>query len=146
MKSITLSLMLALMVLSGNALAAGQHDKHQFMQYLQHANPVPNYVSVIRKNSETLGISESQMQQVMAWNKSHSAAMRERVMAVIDGEKKMREASMQGAPAGEILALAHQVSNTRMQIITGKTQCRDHMMSILSAEQWQQLTALMAQG
>jgi len=139
-------LMLATVLLTvGLSAQAGSHaEKGQFMQYMTHANPVPNYVSVIKKQGKVLGLSEAQMSQVMAWNTANNDKMHKMVMSVIEGEKKMKQASMAGVSTDEIITMAKQLSETRVQIVSGKTHCRDHIKSVLNEAQWQQLTAMIA--
>lgn len=116
----------------------------QFMQHMYHVNPVPNYVAVINKNSAALGLSEEQMSQVMAWNKENTAKMQAMVMSVVEGEKNIKQASMNGTDAKEIMAMGEKLNATRLSIIEGKTRCRDRMLEILTDAQWKNLTALIS--
>lgn len=142
MKKISLLLLLCLILAYSLAQAANQGGRGQFMKYMAHANPVPNYVAYIKKNHEALNISKEQMDQVMAWNKANGPKMHDMVMSVIETEKKMAEASMAGVSAEEIMAMADELGKTRLEIIAGKTRCRDRMLEILNDEQWGKLTAL----
>ena len=112
------------------------------MKHMIHANPVPNYVAVIKKNAQALNVSKEQMDQVMAWNKANGPKMHDMVMSVIETEKKMAEASMAGVSADEIMGMAEELGKTRLEIIAGKTRCRDRMLEILNDEQWVKLTSM----
>jgi hypothetical protein len=142
MKKLSLILFACLLLPVFSLHAENPNGKAQFMKYMAHANPVPNYVAVIRKNAQALNITDAQMDEVMAWNKANTDKMQEMVMSVITGEKKMAEASMAGTGADEIMSMAKEVEQTRLDIIAGKTQCRDRMMEILDKDQWQKLTAM----
>ncbi len=135
MKKTTLLLLACLILPASMAHAVSPGGQGHFMKYMLHANPVPNYVAHIKKNPEALNISEEQMEQVMAWNKANGGKMHEMVMSVIAGEKQMAEASMAGASADEIMAMAEEVLKTRLDIIAGKTRCRDRMLEILNQDQ-----------
>ena len=143
MKKITI-LLLAALLFSVSGVQAENMARGQFMKYMAHVNPVPNYVAFIRRNSQELKISDAQMAQVMDWNKQNRSKMHGMVMSVIEGEKKMAQASMDGVSADEIKSMAEAVHKTRMEIVTGKTRCRDRMMEILDDAQWGKLTALVA--
>ncbi|MCG8056332.1 MAG: hypothetical protein JAY94_11655 [Candidatus Thiodiazotropha endolucinida] len=143
MKKITILLLTALFF-TLSAAQAGNMGKGQFMKLMAHANPVPNYVSVISKNSQELKLSEAQMAQVMEWRNQNHSKMHEMVMSVIEGEKRMAQASLDGVSADEINSMAEAVSKTRLMIIAGKTRCRDRMMEILDDAQWSQVTAMVA--
>jgi hypothetical protein len=136
-------ILFVLLIFQVTSSVAGNHGgKGHFMKHMVHANPVPNYVSVIKKNSDTLGLSKEQISQVMAWNKANSKQMHDMVMSVIDGEMKMKQASLANANAQEILKIAKEVHETRMNIIEGKTRCRDHIKAILNDDQWEKLTLM----
>ena len=144
MKKTTLLLLVCLILPFTMAHAGNQGGMGQFMKHMKHANPVPNYVAVIKKNSEALNISKEQMEQVMAWNKANGPKMHDMVMSVIVGEKQMAEASLSGVSADEIMAMAEKVHKARLEIIAGKTRCRDRMMKILNDDQWIKLTAMVS--
>jgi hypothetical protein len=140
MKKTTVILLAALILPFATADAASPGGQGLFMKHMAYANPVPNYVSYIKKNSKALGLNKEQMDQVMAWNKENGPRMHDMVMSVLATEKKMVDASMNGDSADEIMAMAKEVSKTRLDIIAGKTRCRDRMLEILNKDQWKQLT------
>ncbi|MET0028340.1 MAG: hypothetical protein ABW101_11950 [Candidatus Thiodiazotropha sp.] len=142
MKKISMMLFACLLLSVFAVHAENPQGKGQFMKYMAHANPVPNYVAVIRKNAQALNITDAQMEEVMAWNKANTGPMQEMVMSVISGEKQMADASMAGTSADEIMAMAKKVEQTRLDIIAGKTRCRDRMLEILDKDQWEKLTAM----
>ena len=142
MKKTTL-LLIATMLIPMSFSHAGNHGgKGHFMKHMAHANPVPNYVGVIKKNSDALDLSEKQMEQVMAWRKANKDEMHKMVMSVIEQEKKIKQASLNGTSAKDILAMVKRVNEIRYKIVEGKTRCRDRMMSILNKEQWKELTSM----
>lgn len=142
MKKTTLLLLACLVLPFSVAQAGNQGGQGQFMKHMIHANPVPNYVAVIKKNAQALNVSKEQMDQVMAWNKANGPKMHDMVMSVIETEKKMAEASMAGVSADEIMGMAEELGKTRLEIIAGKTRCRDRMLEILNDEQWVKLTSM----
>jgi hypothetical protein len=142
MKKKILLLLACLLLPMAMAHADNPGGKGQFMKYMKHVNPVPNYVAFIKKNPEALNITQEQMDQVMAWNKANGPKMHDMVMSVIASEKQMAEASMAGTSAEEIMAMAESAQKTRLEIIAGKTRCRDRMLEILDDQQWSKLTAM----
>ena len=142
MKKTTIVLFLSL-IISSSFLQASDME---FMRNMVHSNPVPNYVSDIKMNADKLGLNEDQKAKVMAWNKKNGPAMAAMVKSVIDGEKEIKMASMEGASQAEISAMSNKLMDTRKKIIAGKTTCRDYVMKILSDAQWQQLTDIIKAG
>ncbi|MCK5662299.1 MAG: hypothetical protein KAI17_02385 [Thiotrichaceae bacterium] len=142
MKKIITALFLSF-IFSSSVLQA---DNAEFMRNMAHANPVPNYMSIIAKNADKLGLNKDQKEKVMAWNTKNGAKMAAMVKSLISGEQEIKTASMDGVPGVDISAKADKLMDIRKQIIAGKTTCRDYMMNVLSDAQWQQLTALIKAG
>lgn len=135
-------LMFGLIFLASFAQAEVEMDKKQFMADMMDANPVPNYVLMIKNNAEKLGMFADQMKAVKAWNSKHSSKMSEWVKAVIEGEQKLKMASLNGRSMDEILEMSQSVHESRQAIIQGKTECRDHIRGILDENQWNKLVVL----
>jgi hypothetical protein len=136
------AILLVSLMLSTSVAYADDQAMTQFMTHMAHANPVPNYVSVIKQNAQALGLSKEQMDQVMAWNNANTKKMQSMVMSVIEGEQQIKQASLAGVDNEEIMQMAKALGETRLNIIAGKTRCRDQMMSILDEAQWQKLAAM----
>ncbi len=117
-----------------------QASDMEFLHNMAHANPVPNYMSIIKKNAAKLELNMKQTEKIMAWKKKNGPKMAAMVQSVIDGEKKIRMASIDGISHKEITAMADELMDTRKKIILGKTTCRDYMMNVLTDSQWKQLT------
>ena len=142
MKKIISTLFLSL-ILSSPVLYA---DKAEFMRNMVYVNPVPNYVAVIMPNADKLALSDKQKSAVKEWNNKHGKQMAAMVKSVIDGEAQIKTASMDGASIVDIKTMAQKLMDTRLQIITGKTTCRDYVMEVLSDEQWTRLTDIIKSG
>ncbi|MCW8928810.1 MAG: hypothetical protein OQL19_01075 [Gammaproteobacteria bacterium] len=138
MKKRLVSLLLSLIFSTSLVYA----DQNEFMRHMAHANPVPNYMSIIKVNADKLGLNEEQKSKVMAWKKKNGKKMADMVSSVIEGEAQIKNASMDGVSQSEISIMTKKLMDTRAKIIAGKTICRDYMMDVLSKEQWQQLVAI----
>ena len=136
MKYFITALLLSL-TFSSSFLYASDAD---FMKNMAHANPVPNYMSIIKANEDKLGLNKQQKEKVMAWKNKHAKKMGAMVQSVIDGESEIKSASMAGASQTDIKAMSDKLMATRANIIAGKTTCRDYMMEVLTDVQWKQLT------
>lgn len=142
MKKTIIALFLSL-IFSSTMLYA---DQMQFMRDMAHANPVPNYMSIIKANEDKLGLNDDQKMKVMTWMKKNGKKMAAMVQSVIDGEAQIKTASMDGTSHVEISAMTQKLMATRSKIIAGKTTCRDYMMGVLTDAQWQQLVDIIKAG
>ena len=142
MKKMIIALLLSL-TFSSSILYASNAD---YMRQMAHANPVPNYMSIIKMNADKLGLNEEQNNQVMVWKKKNGEKMAVMVKSVMAGEKEIKLASMNGVSSSEIATMSNNLMDTRKKIIAGKTTCRDYMMKVLTEAQWKQLTDMMKAG
>ena len=136
MKKLITALLLSL-IFSSHSLYASNAD---FMNNMAHANPVPNYMSIIMANAEKLELNSEQKQKVKLWKEKNAQKMAKMVNTVIAGEADIKLASMDGVSQVEIKNMSQKLMDTRLQIIAGKTSCRDYMMQVLNDTQWKQLT------
>ncbi|MCP3848736.1 MAG: hypothetical protein GY694_00655 [Gammaproteobacteria bacterium] len=138
MKKTMIALALSLFFSAVNLQASDM----EFLRNMAHANPVPNYMSIIKKNAAKLELNKEQTEKVMVWKKKNGPKMAAMVQSVIDGEMKIRMASIDGISQKEITAMADELMDTRKKIILGKTTCRDYMMNVLTDSQWKQLAGI----
>jgi len=142
MKKTIITLFLSL-ILSSSILYA---DQMEFKRNMAHANPVPNYMSIIMSNADKLGLNAEQKSKVMDWKKKNGKKMAKMVDSVIESEAQLKTASMDGVSQVEIKAMTQKLMDTRTSIIAGKTTCRDYMMNVLTDAQWKQLTDAIKAG
>lgn len=116
--------------------------KQEAMKNMLHANPLPNYMAIIRKDAEVLKLTEEQKTKLDAWYQEHNAHAAETVKKIIAAEQALAQASMEGVSAELIMQQYDEMAAMRRALAEGKTQCRDHVRSVLSAEQWAQLTQM----
>ncbi len=51
-------------------------------------------------------------------------------------EKEFNKAALEGKPKADLMAMAAEIMSLRTAIISTKTDCRDNMRSVLSADQY----------
>jgi len=117
-------------------------EKAAKLKGMMHANPLPNYMTVILSNIEVLNIDEKQHQQLLTISKEKSPQAVGMATKVGEIERKLYKSSLDNAKK-EILAKDFEESLTlRTNLVTMKLDCRDHVVEILSEKQWNDLVAL----
>jgi Spy/CpxP family protein refolding chaperone len=116
--------------------------KQQAMQNMQHANPMPNYMVIIKKNLDELKLTDEQVMKVGAWFKDNSDKAAAAAKQIVDAEKALAEASMSGASEADLMKQFDEMAAMRRALAEQKTKCRDHMQTILTPEQWAQVVTL----
>jgi hypothetical protein len=143
-----LVLMLSTVLLAAGALAEGHgghgkgHGKHGHGQAMRHANPMPNLMKVVKKHGDELNLSEAQQAELTRWHDHNAQHMHANFAKVGEMEKELNAAALAGRPKAELMVMASRIMNLRTDIISVKTDCRDNMRRVLSAEQYAKLLEL----
>jgi len=147
-----LVLMLSAFLLASGAIAEGHgghgkgHGKHHGKsghgQAMRHANPMPNLMKVVKKHGDELNLSEAQKAELNRWHDQNAKTMHANFAKVGEMEKALNAAALDGRPKAELMVMASRIMNLRTDIISVKTDCRDNMRRVLSAEQYDKLLAL----
>lgn len=116
--------------------------KQQAMQNMKHANPLPNYMVTIKKNLDALKLTDDQVMQVGAWFKDNSDKAAETAKKIVESEQALAEASMTGASKDDLMKKFDEITAMRRMLAEKKTDCRDHMQTILTPEQWAQVVTM----
>ena len=136
MKLKTMAL-LAIMTLAPTAtIAASGHGMHNFREIMNHANPMPNLMQVVKRHGDELNLTSEQSAALASWRKAHHQPMHDKVMEVDALEKSMYDAAMSGKSKQEIMQMAADLQKMRHNIISTKLDCRDNMRRILNADQY----------
>lgn len=139
LKSIIFSV--SLICLCSNAIAMGG-DKHQKIQQMKHANPMPNYMQIIKKHGDFLDLNEEQEKHLDNWRQKAHAPMQKMVHELLGLEKRMMNASLQGENSAKLASMLEESLNIRRRIALQKNHCRDNMHGILTDEQWKRVVEL----
>lgn len=146
MKLKTMTLLIIMTLASSSAIAENGHGMHNFRELMNHANPMPNLMQVIRRHGDQLRLSKEQSEALASWRKAHHQPMHDKVMEINALEKKMYEAAMAGKSKEEIMKMAARLQEMRQNIISTKLDCRDNMRRILNDDQYARVLKIYAGG
>lgn len=118
----------------------------QAMRAMLHANPVPNYMAILRQAPADMKLSDEQKSKLDEWYQGHNDQSQEAVKKIIEAEKSLAQASLDGMDKVELMNKADELLAMRRALIEQKTNCRDYVRTVLSPEQWAQLTELQKQA
>lgn len=113
--------------------SAGKQD---MMAMMKHANPVPNYMRIVVMHGDDLDLTTEQSNQLAKWREKSHHRVNGLVNEVIEGEKALKQASMENKSREEMNQMAQAVMEKRLAIIDVKTRYRDNMRKILNDKQW----------
>ena len=117
-------------------------EKAAKLKVMMHANPLPNYMTVILSNAEVLNIDEKQHQQLLEISKAKSPQAVKMAYKIGEIEAELHKASLDNAKK-ELLASGFEKSlDLRTSLVTMKLDCRDQVLEILNEQQWNDLVVL----
>lgn len=121
----------------------GMHMKGiQKMKMKKHTNPMPNFMRVFMKMSDKLNLSAEQVTKLKAGMKERGPAIKELTASVVKLEADIYSAAINGEPLNKIDQLANSLMHERLNIIKGKTACRESFKEILDEKQFQKVVEL----
>lgn len=133
---------MAMMDHGGHGAKGHGHQGKNNKQMVKHTNPMPNLMKVITKHGDELELSKEQDDELAQWRKSNHKKVHGMMSKVQQLEAELNEASLAGKPKAEIVAMADELMAVRKSIIEAKTNCRDNMKSVLTAEQFSEVIAM----
>jgi len=118
-----------------------KHGKGHIMA-MKHANPLPNFMKIIKKHGDQLALNEKQSAALAAWRKNNNKVVHDLANAVMAAEKALHDAAFTDASQAELQDLMDKALHLRLQLAQRKMRCRDNMRSILNENQWQKVVSL----
>ncbi|EIJ35484.1 hypothetical protein [Thiothrix nivea] len=116
--------------------------KQAFMKNMMHANPLPNYMMIIKKEADNLKMTDEQKAKADAWYNENNPKAAEAVKNIIAAEQALAEASMNGASAEELMKQFDETAAMRRTLAEQKAKCSDYMREVLTPEQWEQVVKM----
>jgi periplasmic copper chaperone A len=138
MKKIVFSIIL-LFLTFGSVQAASMDE---VVAAVKHAHPLPNFMQVIKKHEDNLGLSEEQQQAIDTWIKEHRPVVGKLALSIRDGEKALKEAAFNGTSKEDMMVQLDELLKKRKEIAEMKMDCRDQMRQLLGDEKWQKVVEL----
>ncbi len=111
-------------------------ERTRMFEVMQHVNPLPNYMQVIQKDSEGLGLSSEQTSKFDIWSREHHPKMMEMANRIITSEKEIYQESLQKKSDADLLEKIKETSKLRTAIVETKTSCRNVLIETLNNDQW----------
>jgi len=117
-------------------------EKAAKLKVMMHANPLPNYMTVVLSNIEVLNIDKKQHQKLLEISKAKSPQAVKMAYRIGKIEAELHQLSLDNAKK-ELLASDFEKSlELRTSLATMKLDCRDQVLENLNEQQWNDLVAL----
>lgn len=112
------------------------------MQKAKYATPMPNLMMLIESHSLELELDNDQLNVVRDWRKAHHHQTQQWVSELIETEKFMHDAALEGASDEDMADYRDDVLQKRADLIGLKTRCVKRMRQTFDKEQWSRLMTL----
>ncbi len=122
-------------------LAENAFASNPMMQVAQ-VNPIPMLMPILVKQATELDLTEEQVKAFAQWRSENMAPAVKASMTISNGEKSIKQASLDGTPLVEIETLLEQVAQARAGLAARTLRCHSYAKGILSAKQWHKLIDL----
>jgi hypothetical protein len=136
----------------GNHTAATDHADHKedstkqkpnpMVMLMGKTSPMPVFMPIMVKNSEELGLSKEQQDELAKWRTDNMASALALAKEIIDGDKAIKQAALDNKPTQEVEAMIASVLEKRSTMATTMLRCRENSKRILTESQWEQVTKM----
>lgn len=117
------------------------HSKNQ-KSVMAHVSPMPNLMPLVVGNADALGLTEEQTTALAEGRSERFAKVEALASAIMNDEKMVRQAALDGKPREEINSMSESIMEQRLSLIDIKADCRDVVRKSLNDDQWSDLLAL----
>ena len=116
------------------------HQGHKMA--MKHANPLPNFMKVIKKHGDQLALTQEQSAALEAWRNENKKAVHDLANSVTSAEAALHDAAFTNAAQADLQDLMDKVLHLRLQLAQRKMRCRENMRTVLNEDQWKQVVSL----
>lgn len=109
---------------------------------MKHANPLPNFMKVIKKFGGSLDLSSQQQSALAAWRDKNGPVAKQLVKDIINAEKALHDSAFSHTSQQQLQDMMDKVLGKRLQLAQTKIRCRENMRSVLNDQQWNKVIAL----
>ena len=129
---------------AGHVLAVNDHDDMSMLeveqQQLEHLNKAdfhPNLLPIILRNSDFIGLSETQVQRLRDWRKHNFKPMLAAMNAVLMKMIEFQEAALTNSVSRERLeVMQDEIFALQKTVLDYKLSCRENIIRAFTAENW----------
>ena len=138
-----------ILMLSGNASAAGQSDTSELEQKLLLLDRIsyhPSLLPLIMQNVDYLELTPSQVKRLREWRVSNAPEMLDKMREVAQGRIEFIDLSLDPQSTSEdLVRKQQQLFRLQEQVLSYKLACRQNILDTFSEAQWEALLFILAE-
>jgi len=146
-KLLTIASAVVITLLNTTAIADNHSEKTvkqqpNMMMLMARTSPMPVLMPIMVKNSEKLGLSQQQNDELTKWRTENLAPALTLAKQIIDGDKAIKQAALDNKPKADIEIMIKTVLEKRLELAIKMLLCRENTKRILTEGQWEQVVTL----
>ncbi len=150
MKKIFVVLPILTAMLFNTAVAENKSEKQSskkskgasVMSIFKQTSPMPLLMGVLSKQGDKLALSKEQSAVFTQWRVDNMASSLSIGNEIIEGEKAINQASLEGKSNKEVEKILASVLEKRHTLASNMLECRDMIIKTLDDKQWKKLVSI----
>lgn len=124
-------------------LASSPASANPMMQVKQ-VNAIPMFMPLLVKKAQELSLTPEQVSIFAQWRAENMAPAVQATTTIVEGEKAIKQAVLEGADISKINIILNDVAKARADLADRTLRCHAHTKEALTKAQWSQLLAMYA--
>jgi hypothetical protein len=120
----------------------GDSGKSVMVSLMEKVSPMPMLMSTLVKHSETLELTQQQMDIFAKWRKENMASAMTLATSILNLERQINAAALKGDSPKEVTKLLNTLMEKRLVLASKMLACRDNVKNALTEQQWDNLVHL----
>lgn len=120
----------------------GDSGKSVMVSLMEKVSPMPMLMSTLVKHSETLELTQQQMDIFAKWRKENMASAMTLATSILNLERQINAAALKGDSPKEVTKLLSTLMEKRLVLASKMLACRDNVKNALTEQQWDNLVHL----
>jgi hypothetical protein len=119
-----------------------ESEKSVMVSLMEKVSPMPMLMSTLVKHSETLELTQQQMDIFAKWRKENMASAMTLATSILNLERQINAAALKGDTSKEVTKLLSTLMDKRLALASKMLACRDNVKNALTEQQWDNLVHL----
>ncbi|MCG6937452.1 MAG: hypothetical protein LJE83_04685 [Gammaproteobacteria bacterium] len=120
-------------------------DLDNVIQKLENSNSLPKLLPIIIDNKDFIGLTQTQVDELVEWQKTNKAAMVTAIRNIANKRNEMNQAALSaGVSSSRLIQMQKEIIRIQREITEYKLSCREHILRTFNDGNWINFFMVMA--
>ena len=143
--SLALASTIAITNTASATLSNDQDNIDQHLEKLHKISFLPNLLPVIINNSDTLELTDEQLNKLLTWRNTNKENMIATMNKIVSKRIKIKQAALSpNLSAARLIQMQNEIFRLQRQVLNYKLSCRDLVINTFNSTNWEEFFIVLA--